>query len=334
MRSRRRLVLLILLLLAVAVPALQNIYYTRLATEIAILGLAALSVDLLLGYTGLVSFGHAAFFGIGAYVTGMLTIAGLSDAFIVWPLAILAGMAAAAVIGALALRTSGFSFIMVTLAFAQMVFYFFQSLRSYGGENGFALPHRNTFGGIVDIRDHTTFYYVVLTTLVIVIALTSRVVKSQFGAVIRGARDNERRLAAMGFPPYRYKLVAFILSGGIAALAGALIANHTSQISTELLSWQQSGDLLAMVILGSAGTIIGSVFGAAIFLAFQHFLSSITDHWMLWFGPLLVARVLFMRDGLWGMVMHLVKGEEAEPDLPVDLIDEPARAAAETRGSR
>jgi branched-chain amino acid transport system permease protein len=331
-RSARRAALLsAFVLLAAAVPLFGEVYYTRLATETAILGMVALSVDLLLGYAGLLTFGQAAFFGIGAYVTGMLTVAGVTSALVVWPAAILAAMAAALVIGALALRTSGFPFIMVTLAFAQMTYYFFQSLRQFGGENGFYLPQRNDLLGL-SLQNHAVFYYLVLALLIGVIFLASRIVNSQFGSVIRGARDNERRLAAIGFPPYRYKLVAFTISGGIAGLAGALIANHTGQVSTGLLTWQQSGDFLAMVILGSAGTLIGPVFGAAIFLFFQHLLSDFTEHWMLFFGPLLVARVLFIREGLWGMLIRLFGAQEASRRPPADLMEERLPAPRPTGG--
>lgn len=304
---------IVLLAAAIAVPAFGETYYTRFATRIAILGLAALSVDLLLGYAGLITFGQAAFFGVGAYATGMLTVAGITSAFIVWPAAILVSMVAALAIGALSLRTTGFQFIMVTLAFAQMVYYGGQALRQYGGDNGFTLPQRNDLGGLIDLGNHVAFYYVVLALLAGVAFLSLRLVNSQFGMVIRGGRDNERRLAALGFPPYRYKLVAFTIAGGIAGLAGALMANHGSFVSPALMSWQMSGELLAMVILGSAGTLVGPVFGAAIFLLFAQVLSDYTDHWMLFFGPLLVARVLFVREGIWGVLVRTLGAGEAPP---------------------
>ncbi len=313
--NRRTLLLAILLAVAAAVPALGSTYDTRFATQIAIYGMAALSVDLLLGYGGLITFGQAALFGVGAYAAGMLTAAGITDALIVWPAAVVIAMAFALVIGALALRTTGFQFIMVTLAFAQMVYYAGQSLRAYGGDNGFTVT-RNTLGGAAVLGNHVVFYYVVLALLVAVVAVAGRVVNSQFGLVLRGGRDNERRLAAIGFPPYRYKLVAFTIAGGIAGLAGALMANHASFVSPALMSWQMSGELLAMVILGSAGTLVGPVFGAAIYLVFAQALSDYTEHWMLFFGPLLVLRVLLVKDGLWGTLVRLARaGEAAAPPL-------------------
>jgi branched-chain amino acid transport system permease protein len=310
---RRILLYAVLLAFALAVPALGNTYYTRFATQIVMYGMAAVSVDLLLGYAGLITFGQAAFFGVGAYAAGMLTVAGITSAFIVWPAAILVAVLFALVIGALSMRTEGFQFIMVTLAFAQMVYYIGESLRSYGGDNGFTMARRNDFGGIVNLANHVSFYYVVLALLVIVLVLASRLVKSEFGLVIRGRRDNERRLAAIGFSPFAYKYVVFLIAAGIAGLAGALMANHARFVSPALLSWQVSGELLAMVILGSSGTLIGPVFGAAIYLVFQQVLSDYTDHWMIFFGPLLVARVLFVREGVWGILVRIVGAQDRPP---------------------
>jgi branched-chain amino acid transport system permease protein len=314
--NRRGLILALLLAAAIALPPYLGIYYTRFATQIAIYGMAALSVDLLLGYTGLITFGQAALFGVGAYAAGMLTVLGLTDAFVVWPLAIVVSMLVALAIGALSLRTRGFQFIMVTLAFAQMVYYFAQSLRNWGGDDGFTMPVRDHLGPL-SLADHTTFYYVVLALLVLVMLLAGRIVRSEFGMVIRGIRDNERRVAAIGFPPYPYKLVVFVIAGGIAGLAGALMANHAKFVSPATLSWQFSGELLAMVILGSANSLIGPVLGAAFFLAFRDVLSDFTEHWMLFFGPLLVMRVLLVRDGIWGLLVRAVGADDkpAEPAL-------------------
>jgi branched-chain amino acid transport system permease protein len=313
--SRRTFLYLALLALALAVPLMGNTYYTRFATQIAMYGMAALSVDLLLGYVGLITFGQAAFVGVGAYVAGMLTVAGVQDALIVWPAAILGAVAFGLVIGALSLRTEGFQFIMVTLAFAQMVYYIAQSLRSYGGDNGFTIARRNTLAGM-SLANHTTFYYVVLALLVIVLVVAARLVKSEFGMVIRGRRDNERRLAAIGFPPFRYKFVAFLIGAGIAGLAGALMANHARFVSPAIVSWQVSGQLLSMVILGSAGTLMGPIFGAAIYLVFQQVLSDYTDHWMIFFGPLIVARVLFIKEGLWGILVRALGAQEVPARHP------------------
>ncbi len=318
MLSRRTILHLVLLAAALAVPLSGDIYYTRFATQIAMYGMAAVSCDLLLGYGGLVTFGQAAFFGVGAYATGMLSQAGLNDALIVWPLAMLAAMLFALVIGTLSLRVQGFQFIMVTLAFGQMTYYIAQALRTYGGDNGFTMSRRNAFAGM-SLANHVLFYYVTLALLVLVLFLAARLVRSEFGLVIRGRRDNERRLAAIGIPPFRYKLALFVVAGAIAGLAGALMANHARFVSPALMSFQVSGQFLAMVILGSAGTLIGPVFGAAIYLVFQQVLSDYTDHWMIFFGPLLVARVLFVKEGVWGMIVQALRAHEpAPPAVPAE----------------
>jgi branched-chain amino acid transport system permease protein len=321
--SRRTALHLALIALAAAVPLMHDTYYTRFATQIAMFGMAAAATDLLLGFGGLVSFGQAAFFGVGAYVTGMLTVAGIHDALIVWPLAVLAAVAFALVIGAFALRVEGFHFIMVTLAFGQMVYYIAESLRTYGGDNGFVIPRRNTLAGL-SLVNQTVFYYVALALLVAALYLAHRIVKSEFGMVLRGRRDNERRLAALGFPPFRYKYAAFLISAAIAGLAGALMANHAKFVSPAMISWQASGQLLSMVILGSAGTLIGPVFGAAIYLVFQQVISDYTDHWMLFFGPLLIARVLFIREGVWGMLVQALRAEERPPPAALPAAEEGA----------
>ena len=325
--SRRQLLLLLLLVIAVALPPWLGIYYTRFATQIAIYGMAALSVDLLLGYTGLITFGQAAFFGVGAYAAGMLTVLGYTNAFVVWPLSMLVAMAFALAIGSLSLRTRGFQFIMVTLAFAQMVFYLAQSLRAWGGDDGFTVPRRDDLFGL-SLANHTTFYYVTLVLLVAVMFVCHRLVGSEFGMVLRGIRDNERRTAAIGIPPYRYKLAVFVIAGGVAGLAGVLMANHARFVSPQTLSWQLSGELLAMVILGSANTLIGPVIGAAFFLAFRDVLSDYTEHWMLFFGPLLVARVLLMKEGIWGLLVRGAGAGETAFDPAIEGDGQPAETAA------
>jgi branched-chain amino acid transport system permease protein len=327
--QRREVILILLLACAVVLPPWLGTYYVRFATQIAIYGMAALSVDLLLGYTGLITFGQAGVFGVGAYAAGMLTVSGVTNAFVAWPLAIAISMLAALAIGALSLRTRGFQFIMVTLAFAQMLYYLAQSLRSWGGDDGFSMRRRNDLG-FLSLENHEAFYYVVLFLLVAVVWMSYRLVRSEFGMVIRGVRDNERRAAAIGFPSYPYKLVVFVIAGGIAGLAGALMANHAKFVNPAVLSWQLSGELLAMVILGSANSLIGSIIGAAFFLAFRDMLSDYTEHWMLFFGPLLVARVLLMKDGIWGMLMHATGAGDAPPEPKVDFPDEEKSATEAT----
>ena len=256
-----------------------------------IFGIAAMGVDLLVGFAGLVPLGHAAFLGLGAYAAGILTDMGLESAFVVWPLAIMVGALGAAIIGGLSLRSSGLYFIMITLAFAQMIYYVFQSLRAYGGDDGFALT-RNTFAGLIDPYDSRAFYFLTLAITLVIFLLLLRVVASPFGVALRAARDNEARLAAVGLPAFGYRLVAFILSGALCAFAGVLLANLTGYITPGYGSWPQSGELLMMVLLGTAGTIWGGLLGAAIFVALSEVLSEVSDHWMFYLGLLIVLRVL------------------------------------------
>ncbi|MGE0735429.1 MAG: branched-chain amino acid ABC transporter permease [Alphaproteobacteria bacterium] len=298
----RAIVLLVLLALTLALPLFGGTFVVKLATRIMIFSIAVIGLDILLGYTGLVSLGHAAFFGVGAYTVGILAHYGITSAFVAFPAAIGAAGLAALVIGALSLRTTGIYFIMITLAFAQMFYYFAQALKAFGGDDGFPMKARSDFAGIVDISGHLNFFYTVLVFMLVVLFIAHRIVRSRFGAVIRARKDNERRLAAVGFPPYRYKLVAFVISGAIVGLAGALIVNHNSYFSPNLFSWVLSGDLLVMCILGSVGTLVGPILGAAVFLGFEEALSDITVHWMFIMGPLIVARVLFIKDGLYGLL--------------------------------
>lgn len=306
-REQEWILILVLAAVAVAVPLFGDGYYTKFATKVIIFGMAALAVDILLGYAGLVSFGHAAFFGVGAYIAGMLINAGVVEGIVVLAAALVGAALIALVIGALSLRTSGLYFIMITLAFAQMLYYVGQSLRAYGGTDGFALDQRIEFAGLLDANDTTTFYYVSLALLAIILFLCSRFLRAEFGVVLRGSRDNAVRIEAVGFPSYKYKLVAFAISGSIAGLAGALLANLNQYVAPPgMLNWEISGELLVMVIFGAAGTLLGPVVGAAVFLFFAEILSEITEHWMLLFGPLLLLRVLLVRDGLYALLQKAI----------------------------
>jgi branched-chain amino acid transport system permease protein len=316
----RRAILLAALALGLALPVLAGLsgldYGVGVATRILIFALAGMSLNLILGYGGMVSFGHAAFFGTGAYVVAILSqhaslgeplatwpfeIAGTESALIAWPLAMAVAGLLALMIGAVCLRTSGIYFIMITLAFAQMIYFFFVSLEAYGGDDGLSIWARSTAGPL-DLADDVQFYYLVLALLLVVLALKARLVASRFGATLAGIRDNERRMAALGFPTTRYKLAAFAMSGALAGLAGALIANQTEFVSPSFLDWQRSGEIMVVVILGGMGTLYGPIAGAIAFLLLEEVLSQWTQHWMIVMGPLLVLVVLFARRGLWGLV--------------------------------
>jgi len=298
---RRRLALGLIVLVALAlVPLFGETFTLRLVTRIMVYALAALSLDLILGFTGLVSFGHAAYFGLGAYVVGIAAYHGITEALLIWPLAVLGAAGAALVIGAVSLRTSGVAFIMITLAFAQMLYFLVASLRQYGADDGMSIWSRNTVAGYDLLDDHRVFFYVVLGVLGFGLWLASRLVDSRFGMVLRGIRQNERRMLALGFATYRYKLAAFVIAGGIAGLAGALLANHALYVSPQSLHWTTSGELIVMVVLGGMGSLIGPVLGAAALLLAEDALSAYTEHWQVMLGPLLVLIALFARQGLVG----------------------------------
>ena len=309
----------VMVLVPPALAVLDLDYAVSIVTQILIFGLVGLSLNLILGFGGMVSFGHAAFFGIGAYVVGILaqhaaygqpiltwpvTVPGTMKAVIAWPLAMLVAALFALAIGAICLRTGGLSFIMITLAFAQMIFYFFISLDSYGGEDGLSLLSRSKTGP-VDIGDDRQFYYLVAAILAAFLFLKHRLIHSPFGAVLQGIRDNEARMRALGYPTYRYKLTAFVIAGAVAGLAGALIANQTQFISPSFLDWHRSGEIMVIVILGGIGSLFGPLLGSAAFLLLRDVLSQWTEHWMIFLGPVLVLVVLFAKQGLWGLVRRI-----------------------------
>ena len=301
--------LIVIAVLACAFPwvmqALDQHFYTSFATRILIYAMAAASLNLLLGYGGMVSFGHAAFFGAGAYIVGILAVEGVMSLWISWPLAIAVAALAAAAIGAISLRTRGVYFIMITLAFAQMMYYMFVSMKAYGGDDGLSLPGRSTGLG-VSLSNDIVWYYVVLILLIFILYLLHRLVRSRFGRVIEAIRENETRATAVGYPVYRYKLVCFVISGAIAGLAGALIANQTSYVGPALLHWVQSGTLMIMVILGGVGRFWGGPVGAIVLLALEELFSGspllgqYSLHWQLPVGVILLAVVLFAPQGIAG----------------------------------
>jgi len=280
-----------------AADALGGGYYVGVATRVMIFALAASSLNLVVGYGGMISFGHAAFFGAGAYSVAILAQEGVVSALAAWPLAVAVSAACALVIGAVSLRTRGLYFIMITLAFAQMLYYFFVSLKAYGGEDGINLAARSRLPGL-DLRDDATFYLVVLALLAVCLYLLKRLAASRFGAVLRGIRENEGRMTALGYPTYRFRLVCFVIAGGVAGLAGALIVNQHGFVSPNLLHWTQSGTLLIMLILGGVGRLYGGVAGAAAMLLLEEFLSNWTGYWQFSLGLVLLFVVLRAPGGI------------------------------------
>jgi branched-chain amino acid transport system permease protein len=292
---------LVLLALPPLVIALGQPFYLDLVRRIMILAIAAVSLNLILGYGGLVSFGHAAYLGIGAYAVGILGFYGVTNGWIQWAVAIGASALVALAIGAVSIRTSGIYFIMITLAFTQMLYYLGISIAEFGGDDGMRLKAKSQFAGLVDLRDPVAFYYVVLLLMLLAVFLIYKIVKSRFGMVLRAAKSNEARSRAIGFSPYPYRLAAFVIAGAMCGLAGALYANHTNYITPGLMSWQQSGDIMFMVILGGMASTAGPVLGAFALLLVEDLLSGWTQHWQVILGPLLVLSVIFFRRGLAGM---------------------------------
>jgi branched-chain amino acid transport system permease protein len=275
-------------------------YLLSLVTRVMIFAIAAISLDLILGYGALVSFGHAAFLGIGAYAVGMLSSHGFKDAAIQLPVALTAAALFALITGVLSLRTKGVYFIMITLAFGQMAFFLAVSLAAYGGDDGMTLSGRTKLFGFDWIKKDRHFYYVTLGLLIAVYVLCRSLVVSRFGRVIRGARENPERMEAVGFSLFRYQLAMYVIAGTLCGMAGFLLANQAEFVSPAYMTWQRSGDLIVMVVLGGLGSLHGAVIGAAAFLLLEEWLSGFTEHWKLIFGPFLVLVVLFARGGLMG----------------------------------
>jgi branched-chain amino acid transport system permease protein len=311
----------LLLLVPLAAWALQEPFYVTLATRVAILALAAVGLNLVLGLGGLVSFGHAAFFGIGGYAAGILAshasnlqplvtwpieIAGSDEMLVVWPVAVILSGLIALVIGAISLRTSGVYFIMITLAFAQMIYYFAISWPAYGGEDGISLPLRNSFPGVGTALP-LNFFLICYALLIVALYLFARIRDSRFGAALQVARQNEVRLAAVGISPFPIRLAAFVLSAMMTGLAGALFADLNRFVSPSMLSWQMSGELIVLVILGGTGRLYGPVAGAALFVLIEFILGGLTERWQLFLGLILLGVVLFARGGLVGLLAGKVR---------------------------
>ena len=307
MNSRRRAIVLaagfVLLAAVPPVAALANQpFYLDLVRRVMIFAIAALSLNLILGYGGMISFGHAAYLGVGAYAVGVLAHYGIDNGYLQWALAVGASALVALAIGAVSIRTSGVYFIMITLAFTQMLYYLGISIEEYGGDDGMRLQVKSQFPGVVDLNDANSFYYLVLAILVLALFLGQRLVDSRFGIVIRAAKSNEVRTRSIGFSPYPYRLAAFVIAGAVCGLAGALLVNHTAYLTPEFMNWTRSGELMFMVILGGMASIAGPVLGAFALLLVEDALSGWTQHWQLILGPLLVLSVLFLRRGLAGLL--------------------------------
>ena len=309
----KKTLLAVALLLAfpLAMQALGLLFYVSFASRVMIYAIAATSLNLVLGYGGMISFGHAAFVGAGAYASSIFIAEGVSSAWIGWPAAVAASALAALVIGAVSLRTRGVYFIMITLAFAQMMFFLVNSMKAYGGDEGLTLPVRATGLG-VDLGSDVVFYYVALAALAATVYGLHRLSRSRFGRVIQAIRENEARAEAIGFPVYRYKLACFVIAGAVGGLAGVLLASHGKYVNPNVLHWTQSGTLMVMVILGGVGRLWGGAVGAAALLGLEDLIANHRVDWLaamlpnyqqhasLGVGVVLLAIVLFLPQGIAG----------------------------------
>lgn len=290
-------VALLLALYPLVMSALGEDFFISVGSRVLILALAASALNLALGYGGMISLGHAAFLGAGAYAVAILAKYGVVAAWIALPVAVAVAAFAAFLIGAVSLRTRGVYFIMITLAFAQLFYYLAISLPDFGGDDGLPLAARSVIPGLT-LDGDLGFYYFVLFTAGLAFVLLYRLVASRFGRALVAIRENERRMAAIGYPVYRLKLMAFTLSGGLAGLAGALLANLSMGVTPHTLTWHQSGILMVMVIIGGSGYFWGGITGAAIFLLLEETISAHTEHWNLILGALLLFIVLVAPDGV------------------------------------
>jgi branched-chain amino acid transport system permease protein len=303
-----------------------EIYVLHLVARVMIFAIATLALDLIVGYGALVSFGHAAFVGLGAYAVGILAAHGINEVLLALPLAVATAALFALATGIVCLRTKGVYFIMITLAFGQMVFFTASSLAPYGGDDGMPIRMRDTLFGLPVLRNDRALYYVALACLVGAYLLCRGIVGSRFGRVLRGARENPTRMAAIGFEVMRYQLIAYVISGALAGVSGFLLANATEYVSPAYMSWQRSGELIIMVLLGGMGTLYGAIIGAAAFLLSEEWLSGVTEHWKVIFGPLLVLIVVFARGGLVGLSTQLAHAVGDDPAGRVSQIAVQLRA--------
>lgn len=315
--NRENLINLILAALLLAVPFAANAFgqpfYITLATRIAILALAATGLNLALGLGGLISFGHAAFFGIGGYAAGILAshsfsgdpllfgLSGTNQMWIIWIVAVAVAGLVGLAIGAISLRTSGVYFIMITLAFAQMVYYFAISWPAYGGEDGLSMAVRNELPGVMTMRP-LNYFLICYVMLLAVIGLFALIRASRFGAALQSSRQNDVRVATVGINPYRIRLTAFAISAMITSLAGALFADLNRFVSPSMLSWHMSGELIVLIILGGTGRLFGPLAGAALYVVFEYALGGLTERWQFFLGLILLGVVLFARGGLLGLL--------------------------------
>lgn len=306
-RFRRELPTVMLLAVFALAPLALEPYLLSGLTRILIYGLAACAVAFLIHHGGMISFGHAGFFGLGGYTVLVADVFGWTDALVIWPAAILVAGLAGFVIGSMSLKTRGVAFIMITLGFAQMVFFIVSSVQAVGASDGLSIAGRNHIAGL-PLSDTVTFHFVVLGIFILVLLLFNRVSGSPYGLALRGIGQNERRLVALGFNTNGLQLSAFTLSAAVTGLAGALAANFYLFVSPAFLGWLLSGELLVMAALGGLGALAGGLFGALLIVGVESVLAEYTTYWRIVLGPLVILAVLFFRSGLEPSLKQLTGG--------------------------
>ena len=315
--------LISIFLIAIFSEYFNEPYLITLLSRIIIFSIAAIGLNLVLGFGNLISFGHAAFFGLGGYVSGILAIHafnselliswpflfnGSNNSLIIWLFTIFFCSLLALLVGVFSLRTSGVYFIMITLAFAQMLYYFAISWPSYGGEDGFSIYVRSTLFGINTMKG-INFFFICFFWLLIILFITSKIVNSPFGLALRATRFNLTRVRSVGINPFRIQLIAFVLSGAITGIAGSLYVDLNRFVSPSLLSWQMSGEFIVFILIGGLGRIYGPLIGAAFFVAFEQFFGSYTEHWQIFLGIIIISTVLFAKGGIIGFILEYKKNE-------------------------
>lgn len=303
--SRSTLVWVLLFGLLALFPWLATMagqdFYIGVVIRIMIFAIAASSLNLILGYGGMVSFGHAAFFGLGAYAASIAVVHGADNVWLVWALAALVGGLSAFAVGYVATRTRGAYFIMITLAMGQLFYFLFVGLRQYGGDDGLRMPARPGLGLGLDISSEMVFYAVVLLWTLLMHLMLARLVRSRFGLALEAVRENEQRMGAIGYSTRQYRIIAFVVAGVMAGVAGALLAMHNQFVSPKMLHWSQSGTLMIMVALGGMGRLHGGFLGAAALLLLEEVLSSYFSYWHIYVGAVLLLVVMVSPDGLAGL---------------------------------
>ena len=291
--------------------AINEPYYVNLFARLMIWAIAAISLNLILGYGGMISFGHALYLGVGAYAVGICAYYDINSIYVQSAIGISAAALIALVFGGISLRTRGVYFIMITMALTQMIYYLTVSIEKYGSDDGLIIYDRSEFGtSLLNMDNAFHRYYLIFAVMIACLYFSHRFIRSRFGYVIRGAKSNETRLEVLGFPTFRYRLVCFVIAGVMCALAGILSANVEKYVSPDILHWTRSGELIFMVVLGGMASILGPVTGALVFWLLSEFLSRLTEHWHIIFGPFLILVVLLSPRGIDGLLTW--KGKSSE----------------------